>query len=139
MGMTIEKLNNLCKGTFIGYLDIEFLDYGKDFIKARMPVDSTKHQPMGVLHGGASLALAETVASGGSFLLVDEKKFSVLGLQVTGNHVGTISEGALIAVGELIHQGQMTHVWDVKISSEDGRLISVARVTNIIIEKKEEL
>ena len=139
MGMTIEQLNTFCKGTFIGYLDIEFLDYGDDFIKARMPVDSTKHQPMGVLHGGASLALAETVASGGSFLLVDEKRYSVLGLQVTANHVGTMIEGDLIARGELIHKGQMTHVWDVKIASEDGKLISVVRVTNIIIEKKEEL
>lgn len=137
--MTIEQLNNLCKGTFIGYLNIEFLDYGDDFIKARMPVDSTKHQPMGILHGGVSLSLAETVASGGSFLLVDETRYSVLGLQVTGNHVGTISQGDIIARGELVHKGEMTHIWDVKISSEEGKLISVVRVTNIIIEKKQEL
>ena len=70
---------------------------------------------------------------------MDEKRYSVLGLQVTANHVGTMIEGDLIARGELIHKGQMTHVWDVKIASEDGKLISVVRVTNIIIEKKEEL
>jgi 1,4-dihydroxy-2-naphthoyl-CoA hydrolase len=133
--MTIQEINRLCKNTFIGYLRIEFTDYGNDFAEAHMPVDSNMLQPMGSLHGGASLALAETVASGGSFLLVDETKYTVLGLQVTGNHIATMSEGVLIARAELVHKGSSTHVWDVKISTRDGKLISVARVTNIIIEK----
>jgi 1,4-dihydroxy-2-naphthoyl-CoA hydrolase len=134
--MTIKEINILCKNTFIGYLGIEFTEYGDDYIEAKMPVDSNMHQPMGSLHGGASLALAETVASGGSFMLVDEKKYTVLGLQVTGNHIATMSEGILIARAELVHKGSSTHVWDVKISTTEGKLISVARVTNIIIEKK---
>jgi 1,4-dihydroxy-2-naphthoyl-CoA hydrolase len=133
--MTIKDINRLCRNTFIGYLGIEFTEYGEDFIEAIMPVGSNMHQPMGSLHGGASLALAETVASGGSFMLVDEKKFTVLGLQVTGNHIATMSEGILTARAELVHKGSSTHVWDVKISTQDGKLISVARVTNIIIEK----
>jgi 1,4-dihydroxy-2-naphthoyl-CoA hydrolase len=134
--MTIEQINKVCKNTFIEYLGIEFTSYGEDFIEAKMPVDSNKHQPMGLLHGGASLALAETVASAGSFMMVDEKKYNVLGLQVTGNHVASMSEGNLIARAEIVHKGSSTHVWDVKISTEEGKLISVARVTNIIIEKK---
>jgi uncharacterized protein (TIGR00369 family) len=133
--MTIEEINRICKDTFIGYLDIEFLEYGDDFVVARMPVDENKLQPMGLLHGGASLALAETVASAGSVFLVDDKKFNVLGLQVTGNHISTLSSGEVIARAEIVHKGNSTHVWDVKISSQDGKLISVARVTNVIIEK----
>jgi len=134
--MTIDAINRLCKDTFIGYLDIEFLDCGDDFITARMPVDKKKLQPMGQLHGGVSLALAESVASAGSFLYVDETKYDVLGLQVTGNHVSTINSGEVIARAEIVHKGNITHIWDVKISADNGKLISVVRVTNIIIEKK---
>jgi 1,4-dihydroxy-2-naphthoyl-CoA hydrolase len=133
--MTIEQINKLCANTFIGYLDIEFLSFGNNFVEARMPVDENKLQPMGLLHGGASLALAETVASAGSMLMVDEKKYDVLGLQVTGNHISTLSSGDVIARAEIVHKGSQTHVWDVKITSDTGKLISVARVTNIIREK----
>lgn len=133
--MTIQEINALCKGSFIGYLDIEFLDYGDDFVEARMPVGVNKLQPVGFLHGGASLALAETVAGAGSLLIVDETKFDVLGLQVTGNHISTVSSGDVFARAEIVHKGNFTHVWDVNITTGDGRLISIVRVTNIIIEK----
>jgi uncharacterized protein (TIGR00369 family) len=131
----IEKLNNLCKGTFISFLGIEFLDYGDDFVEARMPVDN-KLQPMGLLHGGASLALAETIASGGSYLLVDSDKYDVLGLQVSGNHLSTVSDGTLHARAEIIHRGKTTHVWDVKITGDTGKLISVTRVIIMVVKKK---
>lgn len=131
----IEKLNNLCKGTFISFLGIEFLDYGDDFVEARMPVEN-KLQPIGLLHGGASLALAETLASGGSYLLVDPQKYDVLGLQISGNHLSTVSEGNLFARADIIHRGKATHVWDVKIKSDTGKLISVTRVTLMIVKKK---
>lgn len=131
----IKKLNDLCQGTFISFLGIEFLDYGKDFVEARMPVDN-KLQPMGLLHGGASLALAETIASGGSYLLVDPEKYEVFGLQVSGNHLSTVSDGTLYARAEIIHQGKSTHVWDVKIKGDNGKLISVTRVTMMIVKKE---
>lgn len=134
--MTIEQINQFCKETFIGHLEIEFTEFGKDYVKAIMPVNQKKHQPTGILHGGASLAMAETVAGAGSVLLVDETKYEVLGLQVTGNHVGTVSEGDILATAEIVHQGQATHVWDVKITDSQNKLISVIRVTNIIREKK---
>jgi len=131
----INKLNEICQGTFISFLGIEFLEYGEDYIEARMPVDN-KLQPMGLLHGGASLALAETIASGGSYLLVDPEKFDVVGLQVSGNHLSSVSEGFLFARAEIIHRGKKTHVWDVQIKSDTGKLISVTRVTMMIIKKK---
>lgn len=131
----IDRLNLLCKDTFISFLQIEFLDRGEDYISARMPVND-KLQPMGFLHGGASLALAETIASGGSFLLVDPEKYDVFGSQVSGNHISTIREGFLFARAELIHKGRTTHVWDVKISSDKDELISVARVTIMITKKR---
>jgi 1,4-dihydroxy-2-naphthoyl-CoA hydrolase len=100
-----------------------------------MPVNQKKHQPTGILHGGASLAMAETVAGAGSVLLIDESKYNVLGLQVNGNHIGTVSEGHIFARAEIVHLGQSTHVWDVKITDDEDKLISVIRVTNIIKEK----
>lgn len=134
--MTVEEINRFCDDTFISHLGIKFIDFGEDFIEAVMPVEKNKLQPMGVLHGGVSLAFAETVASAGSFLLVDATQYDVLGLQVNGNHVSTISSGELTARAEIIHKGNFTHVWDVKISSGEGKLISAARVTNILIEKR---
>jgi uncharacterized protein (TIGR00369 family) len=133
--MTIAQINEVCKNSFISHLEIEFLEYGIDYVLARMPVNSKKMQPNKVLHGGASLALAETIAGAGSMLLIDNEKFDVLGLQVTGNHLSTISSGDVIARADIVHKGQSTHVWDVKITDENGKLICVSRVTNIIKEK----
>ncbi|MBN1598993.1 MAG: PaaI family thioesterase [Bacteroidales bacterium] len=136
--MTVKEINQFCRNSFIDFLNIDFLDFGENFIEAKMPVKKNKLQPMGVLHGGVSLALAETVASAGSFLLIDNERYDVLGLQVTGNHVATVNSGEIIGRAEIVHKGSSTHIWDVKISTPDNKLISVARVTNIIIEKKEE-
>jgi len=131
----INKLNDICRGTFLSFLGIEFLDYGDDFIEARMPIDD-KLQPMGLLHGGASLALAETIASGGSYLLIDPEKYDVVGLQVSSNHLSPVSEGYIFARAEIIHKGKKTHVWDINITSDNGKLISVSRVTMMVIKKK---
>jgi len=130
----IDQLNLFCKGTFISHLGIEFQQYGENFIEATMPVDD-KLQPMGVLHGGASLALAETIASAGSFLMVDAARYDVYGLQVSGSHVSTVRTGMVYARAEIIHKGRMTHIWDVMIRDAGGKLISTARVTNMVVEK----
>lgn len=122
----------------ISHLGIEFTGYTETTVEARMPVHAPTHQPMGYLHGGASLALAETVGSAGSLFLVDPTKFNVFGMQVTGNHISSIREGWVIARATIIHQGRTSHVWDVEIRDTDGKLISVARVTNAIVEKKTE-
>lgn len=132
--MTIEDLNKLCHNTLITHLDIVFTEATETSLKAEMPVSNKVTQPMGILHGGASLALAETVGSAGSFLLVDTHKYTVVGLQVSANHVGSVKSGKVIAEATVVHQGNTTHVWDVKISDDTGKLISVIRVTNFIKE-----
>ena len=92
---------------------------------------------MEFLHGGANLALAETLAGLGSMLLVDNEKFDVLGTQVSGNHTGVLKEGKALAKAKIVHKGNKTHVWNVDIKSEDGRLISTVRVTNMIVLKND--
>ena len=133
--MTIEEINNFCENSLIRHLNIEFLEYTDSFVKARMPVNHTTLQPMGVLHGGASLALAETVASGGSVFQTDPDKFDVFGLQVSASHISTVSQGYVFAEANCIHKGKKTHVWDVRITDEENKLVSAVRVTNIIVEK----
>ncbi len=134
--ITISELNRLCANTLIENLGIEFTDIGEDGLKARMPVDKRTLQPMGVLHGGASLAFAETIAGAGSLALVDISKFNIVGFQVSANHIGTISEGFVFAHANLIHNGTRTHIWDIAISAEDGRKISICRVSNMLVENK---
>lgn len=131
-----EALNEFCAQSMIGLLGITFTDVLPDSIRATMPVNSKTCQPNGWLHGGASLALAESMAGAGSYLLVDREQFNVLGLQVSGNHVSSINKGILQANAQLIHKGKTTHVWDVKITDENHKLISTVRVTNIITDKK---
>ena len=133
--MTIEEINNFCRHTLISNLEIEFIEAGNNYLIAQMPVSNKTIQPLGFLHGGASLALAETVASAASFLLVDIEKYIVFGSQVSANHLSTIREGMVIAKAELLHQGKTTHVWNVNITDNKGKLISTARVTNSIKEK----
>lgn len=134
--MTIEEINEFCKNTLVEHLDIEFVEVTQSMVVARMPVHAPTHQPMGYLHGGASLALAETVGSAGSLFLIDPKKYNVFGMQVSANHISSVREGFVIAKATIIHQGRTSHVWDVEIKDEENKLISVARVTNAIIERK---
>lgn len=133
--ISTDELNKLCSNTLIDNLGIEFTEIGPNFIKAYMPVDKRTIQPMGILHGGASLALAETIAGAGSLALVDVSKYNVVGFQVNANHVGSISNGGVYAHATLIHSGSRTHVWDVIITAKDGRQISLCRVTNMLVEK----
>lgn len=133
----IELLNLFAKKTLVDNLGIIFTETGPDFVKATMPVDHRTVRPGGILHGGASIALAESVAGLGSMLLVDFSKFDVKGIQITANHTGSISEGMVYAVAKIVHAGNQTHIWDVRIESENGRLISLERVTNMIIERND--
>jgi len=132
----LEELNNLCTDSMIGLLGINFLACNATEIKASMPVNKKTSQPNGFLHGGASLALAESLAGAGSYLLIDRERYNVFGFQVSGNHVSTAQDGILYANGSLIHKGKTTHVWDVKITDKSDKLISVVRVTNMVAKKK---
>jgi uncharacterized protein (TIGR00369 family) len=134
--ITVSELNKLCANTLIEHLGIEFTEIGESGLKARMPVDKRTLQPMGILHGGASLAFAETIAGAGSVALVDISKFNIVGFQVSANHISTISEGFVNAPATLIHNGTRTHIWDIVITTDDGRKISICRVSNMLVEKK---
>ncbi len=131
----ISELNKFCTNTLVEHLGIEFTEAGEDFLKARMPVDNRTKQPMGILHGGASLALAETVGSAASIGLVDPNQYHVVGMQMTANHIGQATSGWVNATATLVHKGTKTHVWDILIANEEGKKISVCRLTNMIIEK----
>lgn len=133
--LTIEQLNTLNKGTMMEQLEIEYLEVGEGTITAQMPVNEKTFQPEGILHGGANLALAETIAGLGSALLVDLNKYSVRGAQISANHVGSTSKGKVIATGKIIHKGSNTHVWNVDINDEQNILLSTCRITNIIVTK----
>lgn len=135
MKNSMEELNASSYNTLMQQLGIEYLEKREGYVKARMPVDERTKQPMGILHGGASLALAETIGSLGSALLLDLDKYDVRGANINANHVGAISSGWVYGVAEIIHRGRYTHVWNINITDEEGRLISVSRLTNMIIEK----
>ncbi len=132
----LDELNKICADSMIGYLGIIFIETNSSEIKASMPVHNKTTQPNGFLHGGASLALAESLAGAGSYLIIDREKYDVFGFQVSGNHISAIKSGMVFASGSLVHKGKTTHVWEVKISDESDKLISIVRVTNMVTEKK---
>jgi 1,4-dihydroxy-2-naphthoyl-CoA hydrolase len=126
----------MIENTLIQALGIQITHYEKGKVVATMPVDERTRQPYGILHGGASVALAETVASMGAFELVDQETEIVAGLEINANHVRSKSEGIVTAVGTVLHQGRTTQVWDIKITDEQDRLICVSRCTMAVIKKK---
>jgi len=132
----IEELNKLNKGTLMEQLQIEYLKVGYGYVKARMPVNERTKQTMGILHGGANLALAETIAGLGSALLVNLDEYDVRGAQINANHVGTADSGWVYAEANLIHRGKNTHVWNIDIKDEKGRMVSTCRLTNFVINKQ---
>jgi len=133
----LVELNALCKNTLIDNLGIEFVSAKVGEVVAKMPVDARTIQPFKILHGGASLALAETVASAGSALLVDLSNSAVVGIEVNGNHVGSAYSGFVIATAIIVHKGERTHVWNVEIVDETNRMIMIGRVTVMVVPKKQ--
>jgi len=116
-------------------LGIEYLEVKEGYVKASMPVDHRTRQPFDILHGGASLSLAETIASLGSAVLVDLSEYDVRGASVTANHIGAARNGLVYGEARILHQGKITHVWDVEIKDQHGNGISLARVTIVVVKK----
>lgn len=133
----LADLNNVGNNTMSKHLGIEVIEIGSDFIKAKMPVDERTKQPYGILHGGASVALAETIGSYGSHLIVDSSKFLSVGLEINANHVRKVSEGYVTGTAKPIHIGKTTHVWGIEIVDDKGQLICICRLTVAIILKKD--
>lgn len=126
----------MIENTLLEALGIEITHLEKGKVIATMPVDGRTRQPMGILHGGASVALAETVASVGAYELVDKEMEAVAGQEINANHVRPKNEGVVTAVGTVLHQGKSTQVWDIKITDEQDRLICVSRCTMAVIKLK---
>ncbi|WP_324027937.1 hotdog fold thioesterase [Maribacter sp. BPC-D8] len=134
-----EKILKICnetsKNTLMETLDIEYIDVGEDFLLAKMPVTPKVHQPDGVLHGGATAALAESVGSAASYVFLDGNKFFVRGLEITANHVKSVKEGFVFARATILHKGRTTQLWEIKVTNEDGQLVSLCKLTTITLPK----
>jgi 1,4-dihydroxy-2-naphthoyl-CoA hydrolase len=134
--VSVELVNSMNKGTLMEQLGIECVEIGGDYIKATMPVDNRTHQPMGLLHGGASAALIETIGSMGSVLLIDIEKEAPVGVEVNANHLGAVSSGSVLAKGLIVHAGKRTHVWQVDIWDQaTDKLICTGRLTVMIVPR----
>ena len=132
----LEVCNKSTKDTMMETLEIEYTDVGEDFLIGKMPVSSKVHQPNGVLHGGAMVALAESVGSMASYIFLDGENFVVRGIEISANHVKSIGTGEVFAKAIVIHKGRTTQLWDIKITDAKDNLISVCKLTTIALPKK---
>jgi uncharacterized protein (TIGR00369 family) len=132
----LAKVNAVGKNTLMETLNIEIIDYGDDFVIARMPVTSKVHQPDGVLHGGATAALAESVGSFASHIFTDIEKYFVRGLEVTANHLKSVKDGFVYAKATFLHKGRTTQLLDIRVTDDDENLISICRLSTITLPKK---
>jgi 1,4-dihydroxy-2-naphthoyl-CoA hydrolase len=135
--LSVEKIGQTGKGTMSEYLGIEWVEIGDNFLKAKMPVDHRTKQPYGLLHGGASCVLAETIGSHASAMVIDPARFQCVGLEINANHVHSATGGFVTGVATPLHLGKATHVWDIKIYNENGKMVCVSRLTVVIIEKRD--
>ena len=127
----------ISENTLMETLGIEYIEVGEDYLVAKMPVTSKVHQPMGLLHGGATVALAESVGSAASLLFIDTDKFEVRGIEISANHLKSIREGVVYATATIVHKGKTIHLWQIRITDQDGNLISLCKLTNILLPKNE--
>jgi len=132
----IKLCNELCKNTMMESLEIEFIDAGEDFLTAKMPVNSKVHQPMGLLHGGASVALAESVGSAASIMYINPEKQEVRGIEISANHVRSKRDGIVFGTARIVHKGRSIHLWEIKITDEQDRLISICKLTTMVLPKR---
>ena len=135
MKISLEQMNDSSRDTMMEVLGIEYLIVEPGYIKAKMPVDERTRQPFGILHGGASVALAETIGSIGSAVIMADKNVEVRGAGITANHVKAVKNGWVFGEARTIHVGKNTHIWDIQIKDEVGDLVSASRLTNFILLK----
>lgn len=129
----LDKVNAFGDNTLVSLLDINFIEIGDDFLKAAMPVDSRTHQPMGILHGGASVVLSETLASTGAYLCIDTASHYCVGLEINANHIRSVRTGLVTGFAKPVHLGRTTQIWEVRISDEKERLTCISRVTMAVL------
>ena len=132
----LAQANAACKDTLMETLNIEVIDFGDHFLIARMPVNSRVHQPDGVLHGGATAALAESVGSFASHIFIDTEKFFVRGIEITANHLKSIKEGFVYAKATFLHKGRTMQLLDIRVTDEADNLISICKLSTIALPKR---
>jgi 1,4-dihydroxy-2-naphthoyl-CoA hydrolase len=132
----LSDLNKISLGTMCEHIGIEFTEVQENYICGKMPVDHRTRQPMGLLHGGASVVLAETLGSVGSALCIDTTKQYCVGLEINANHIKSAREGYVYGKASLIHEGKKTHIWDIRITNEKHELVCVSRLTVAVIDLK---
>ena len=125
----------MCEGTLMETLEIEFIDISSDTLVARMPVTSRVHQPDGVLHGGASVALAESVGSAAAFIFLSSEDIKIRGIEIAANHVKSIRDGYVYAKATVLHKGRTTQLWQIRIVDEEDALISMIKLTTITLHQ----
>ena len=131
----LEAINAMGQGNMVEYLGIEFTEVHPDGLTARMPVDHRTRQPMGLLHGGASVVLAETVGSVASHLYIDKEKYYCVGLDINANHLKAAKQGFVYGRAKALHVGRRTHVWEIRIVNENQQLVCISRLTMAVVER----
>jgi len=131
----LEKLNAMGSGNMVEHLGIEITEVHTDGLSAKMPVDHRTQQPMGLLHGGASVVLAETIGSIASHLCVDTEHYYCVGLDINANHIRAVTEGYVLGTAKALHVGRRTHVWEIRIVNEKQQLVCISRLTMAVVEK----
>jgi 1,4-dihydroxy-2-naphthoyl-CoA hydrolase len=132
----LQYCNEISKNTLMQTLNIEYVDAGPDFLVATMPVNPSVHQPMGLLHGGASVALAESVGSAASLMLVNTEHSEVRGIEISANHLKAKRNGIVTATAKIIHKGSSIHLWEIRITDENNALISLCKLTTMVLPKR---
>jgi 1,4-dihydroxy-2-naphthoyl-CoA hydrolase len=133
---TLDQINAMNKNTIMEALDIKYTEMGVNYICGTMPVGPKTHQPVGLLHGGASCVLAESLGSLGSALIADARKNNVTGLEINANHIKAKTDGIVSGKASLIHYGRTTHIWQIEITDEEGALVCISRLTVLIVPKQ---
>ena len=133
---TVEFLNKWGKDTISEVLGLEFTEVAEDYLIARMPVDHRTHQPAKILHGGASVVLAETLGSVAGTCSIDSEKYYCVGLEINANHIKSVRSGYVYGRVQAIHVGRKTHIWEIRITNEENKLVCISRITLAILEKE---
>ncbi len=134
--VSVEQVNSMFKNTLLEHLGIELTRIGDDFLEAKMPVDRRTHQPFGLLHGGASVALAESLGSFAAHLTLDDQNKYCVGLEINANHLRSVKSGFVTGTARPLHIGRSTQVWEIKITNEQQELVCVSRITMAVIDKR---
>ena len=134
--MTLEQMNAFSAGNMGEHLGIEFTDAGEDFLCGRMPVDHRTKQPMGLLHGGASAAFAETLGSMGSVMLVNPETHAIVGIEINANHLRKVTDGYVHGKAVIVSRSRKLHVWEIRITNEENQLVCLSRLTVMVLERR---